>query len=137
VALWATQKLLPLVKGGEFAAMLDRCHEAAVALHEKLRVDDRWLTCFAPELDIVVWAPRAPRVSQASDLARRLFTKAASQNLHLALASLPVEFFNLEAAGIERDNDTVTCLRSVLMKPEHSEWVDRIWEILDRVITDH
>ena len=24
-----------------------------------------------------------------------------------------------------------TCLRSVLMKPEHRAWVDRIWELLD------
>jgi hypothetical protein len=24
----------------------------------------------------------------------------------------------------------VTCLRSVLMKPEHSEWLDEIWERL-------
>jgi hypothetical protein len=29
-----------------------------------------------------------------------------------------------------RDRETVICLRSVLMKPEHNEWVDRIWQIL-------
>src|SRR5262249_43476669 len=120
----------------EFAAMLDLCRGAALALYEKLRSDDRWLTCFAPELDIVVWAPRAARVSQASELARRLFTKAAGQNLHLALASLPVHFFDLQTAGIESDSDTITCLRSVLMKPEHFDWVERIWQILDRVIND-
>jgi glutamate/tyrosine decarboxylase-like PLP-dependent enzyme len=136
VALWATQKLLPLVKGGEFAAMLDRCRGAAVVLYEKLRVDGRWLTCFAPELDIVVWAPRAARVSQASDLAKCLFTQAARQSLHLALATLPVDFFDLQAAGIERDCDTITCLRSVLMKPEHSDWIEEIWKILDRVISE-
>jgi tyrosine decarboxylase/aspartate 1-decarboxylase len=26
---------------------------------------------------------------------------------------------------------TVTCLRSVLMKPEHLEWIERIWRIFD------
>ena len=36
---------------------------------------------------------------------------------------------------MERDADTVTCLRSVLMKPEHSEWLDHIWGILDRAMT--
>jgi len=25
----------------------------------------------------------------------------------------------------------IICLRSVLMKPEHREWADRIWAILD------
>ena len=136
VALWATQKLLPLVRGGEFATLLDHCRGAAVALYEKLRSDGRWLTCFAPELDIVVWTARAARVSQASDLARRVFAKAAKQNLHLALASLPVDFFDLQATGMERDGDTITCLRSVLMKPEHADWVERIWQILDRVISE-
>ena len=32
--------------------------------------------------------------------------------------------------GVSRD--TITCLRSVLMKPEHREWIDPIWEILDQ-----
>ncbi len=136
VALWATQKLLPLVRGGEFATMLDRCRAAAVALYERLRADRRWLTCFAPELDIVVWTPRAARVSQASDLAKRLFMEAARQNLHLALATLPVSFFDLTVAGMDQDSDTVTCLRSVLMKPEQADWVERIWQILDRVISN-
>src|SRR5205814_1835828 len=93
VALWATQKLLPLVKGGEFAAMLGKSRAAALALFHKLRGDERFLTAFAPELDIVVWTPRASRVSEASERARRIFAEAARENLHLALANLPVEFF--------------------------------------------
>ena len=134
VALWATQKLLPLVKGGAFAAILTQCRSAALALFEKLRADDRWLTAFPPELDIVVWLPRAARVSGVSNLSRQVFAEAARQNLHLALATLPVAFFDLPAAKIERDADSVTCLRSVLMKPEHSDWVERIWQILGRVM---
>jgi len=44
---------------------------------------------------------------------------------------LPVRFFDLPAA-MEPDLDTITCLRSVLMKPEHREWIDTIWSILDQ-----
>ena len=29
------------------------------------------------------------------------------------------------------DQSTVTCLRSVLMKPEHAEWLPRLWQILE------
>ena len=130
VALWATQRLLPLVKGGEFAHMLARGRDAALALYERLRTDRRFVTAFPPELDIVVWLPRAGRVSEASMLTRRIFDEAADRQLHLALANLPVEFFDLEACSMERDADTVTCLRSVLMKPEHKDWLDRIWTIL-------
>jgi glutamate/tyrosine decarboxylase-like PLP-dependent enzyme len=132
VALWATQKLLPLVAGGEFAGMLTATRAAALALYERLCADGRFITASPPELDIVVWAPRAARVSEASELARRIFAEAARRNLHLALAELPGRFFNLEAAGVERDRGTITCLRSVLMKPEHREWVPRLVEILDQ-----
>src|SRR5205823_2706853 len=135
VALWATQKLLPLVKDGAFAAMLTQCRAAALALFEKLRADDRWLTAFPPELDIVVWLPRAARVSDVSNLSRQVFAEAARQNLHLALATLPVAFFELSAAKIQRDADTVTCLRSVLMKPEHSAWIDQISHILNQALS--
>src|SRR5438309_3635458 len=131
VALWATQRLFPLVPGGAFAQALGQGRAAALALYEKLRGDVRFLTAFPPELDILVCAPRARRASDASQLARRIFTEAARRQLHLALAELPVEFFDLAAAGMERDRDTITCLRSVLMKPEHRAWVDRIWELLD------
>src|SRR5881296_3251026 len=130
-ALWATQRLFPLVPGGAFARALGEGRTAALALYEKLRADARFLTAFPPELDILVWAPRARRASEASQLARRIFAEAARRGLHLALAELPVEFLDLAAAGMERDRDTVTCLRSVLMKPEHRAWVDRIWELLD------
>ena len=130
VGLWATQRLLPLVKGGEFAAMLGRSRAAAVAFHGKVQKDPRFMTAFAPELDIVVWVPRAASASEASAVSRLIFAEAAKRHLHLALADLPVGFFDLDAAGMKRDRETITCLRSVLMKPEHREWVDRIWEIV-------
>ena len=131
VALWATMQLLPLDKGGPFAEGLAAGRRAALTLHGKLQADDRFIPGFAPELDIVIWMVRAARVSEASDLARGLFEEAARRELHLALAELPTAFFDLEGAGVERDNERVTCLRSVLMKPEHEEWIERIWAILD------
>lgn len=129
-ALWATQKLLPLVKGGEFAQGLDDCRKAALDLHGRLEKDARFVKAFPPELDIVVFAPRADSVSESSERSRQIFEAAARRNLHLAVAELPVEFFQANIGPMKRDRDTLTCLRSVLMKPEHREWVGRIWEIL-------
>jgi glutamate/tyrosine decarboxylase-like PLP-dependent enzyme len=130
VALWATQRLLPLEAGGEFASGLSDCRAAALDVHAALGADSRFLPGFAPELDIVVWIPREATVSAASARSRRIFEEAARRNLHLALAELPADFFDLEKAGIARDRETVTCLRSVLMKPEHREWTPRILAIL-------
>jgi glutamate/tyrosine decarboxylase-like PLP-dependent enzyme len=135
-ALWATQELLPLVKGGTFAKGLEKSRKAALALYEKLRLDPRFLVPFAPELDILVWMAKSPAVSASSEAARSIFDRAAAADLHLALAELPVDFFDISGSGIDRDRETVTCLRSVLMKPEHIDWVGTIWERLDRATTE-
>lgn len=132
VALWATQQLLPMTPGGEFAHGLEKCREAALALHERLRNDARFLAAFPPELDIVIWAPRAGKASDISVLSRRQFDGAAKANLHLALTRLPASLLRPYWQGVEFDEETVACLRSCLMKPEHLEWVDRIWEIIAR-----
>jgi glutamate/tyrosine decarboxylase-like PLP-dependent enzyme len=127
VALWATQRLLPLETGGEFAKMLESCRQAAVAFANQISGDGRWVLPFAPELDIVVWAPRAESVAAASQLSQKIFDECARRNLHLALIRLPARFF---AATWPDEEGSVLCLRSVLMKPEHRDWLPRIWEIL-------
>jgi len=130
VALWATQRLLPLQRGGEFARGLARGREAALALHEKISADPRFVAGFAPELDIVTWAVRAETTTASSQRARAVFEEAGRRGLHLALAELPATFFAFARAGVKVDSATVTCLRSVLMKPEHADWLDRIWDLL-------
>jgi glutamate/tyrosine decarboxylase-like PLP-dependent enzyme len=129
-ALWATQKLLPPTRGGEFARGLERGRAAALAFYTRLNEDERFVPAFAPELDIVVFIPQAESVSEASGLSRKIFDAAAKRNLHLALAELPTEFWAAKLGGMQRDRETVSCLRSVLMKPEHLEWIPRIWEEL-------
>jgi tyrosine decarboxylase / aspartate 1-decarboxylase len=135
-ALWATQKLLPLTHKGEFAQGLERGTKAGRALFEKLKADARFVTAFAPELDIVVFAPRAVSVSGASRLTRLIFEAAAKHQLHLAVAELPLHFWEENLGPIKRDRETITCLRSVLMKPEHLDWVERIWELLSLSTTE-
>jgi tyrosine decarboxylase/aspartate 1-decarboxylase len=135
-ALWATQRLLPLKKKGDFARGLERGREAALALFEKVRADGRFITAFAPELDIVVFTPGGASVSEASALSRKIFEAAARHDLHLAVAELPVRFWEANLGGMQRDRETMTCLRSVLMKPEHRDWVERIWKLLSSAVDE-
>jgi tyrosine decarboxylase / aspartate 1-decarboxylase len=129
VALWATQKLLPLARGGEFAKGLEQCREAALEFHRRIAGDKRFVAGLSPELDIVTFAPRAESISEASVGSRKIFEAAAKRNLHLAVAELPARFFAIPPE-MKQDRTSLTCLRSVLMKPEHREWIPRIWEIL-------
>ena len=134
VALWATQQLLPMTRGGEFAAGLEASRQAAMSLHARLNADRRFVTPFPPELDILVWAVRSATSSASSALARQVFAEAARHHLHLALVDLPGELF-AQAEGLAWDQPTITCLRTCLMKPEHAQWLDTIWNLIDESTT--
>ncbi len=134
VALWATERLLPLVRlgeaGDEFARGLAAGRRAALELDGRLRGDDRFEALpGGPELDIVVWRVRAGSAAESSRRAQEVFEAAARRDLHLALVQLPEAFFAVHGAR-EDAGGMVTCLRSVLMKPEHEGWLDAIWERL-------
>jgi tyrosine decarboxylase / aspartate 1-decarboxylase len=154
VALWATQRLFPLQPGGEFARGLACGRRAAKELDRRLRADERFVTLAAslprpqdrdpahpsgrvhpPELDIVVWALRGADRDEASERAQRVFDLCARRDLHLALVQLPHVWFG-ESLESESDPGPLTCLRSVLMKPEHEAWLDRIWERLTQATAE-
>ena len=155
VALWATQRLMPLKPGGDFARGLERGRRAAMELDRRLRTDERFVTLggsapgspnardtgHPPELDIVVWALRGANPQEASERARRVFDACAARGLHLALVQLPGSWFGAGGGASQVTNGegsaprgpeapTITCLRSVLMKPEHEAWLGEIWERL-------
>lgn len=136
VALWATQRLLPLKKAGEFAGNLDLCLDAAREFHDRLAASRNFTPLMPPELDIVVYAVNASTTTAASERARRLFHTAAKHDLHLALIELPVTLAGFWLPDIETDSETITCLRSVLMKPEHAQWTERIVALLEDCAAD-
>ena len=134
VALWATQRLLPLEKNGEFASGLDSSLSAAQDFHARLDASEYFTPLMSPELDIVVYAVNAPTTAKSSERARKLFEKAADQGLHLALIELPLALAGDWLPDIDADSETITCLRSVLMKPEHELWSIRIIELLETAV---
>ncbi len=133
VALWSTQRLLPLTRDGEFAQALGGCHLAATEFYRLLSDSAKFLVPSAPpQLDIVIWACAGATIEESSAAAQRAFDRAAEFGLHLALAKLPAALFAPETwpAGSASAANSVTCLRSVLMKWEHREWIHRIFELL-------
>ncbi len=129
-ALWATLELLPLTPGGEFASGLCESLAAALELHNWVGNSKEFVALAPPVLDIVVFGARAERASAASRRARAVFEAAAERNLHLALLQLPRALAEPWWPGLEWDAETVTVLRSCLMKPEHRAWLPRITALL-------
>ena len=133
VALWATQRLLPYEVGGEFARGLEAGREAALTMHRNLAEDTRFSMPIAgPMLDIIFWAVKGTTVVESSSKAQAIFKQARQMDLYLALAELPVRFFPADIWPDHTEDEAhVTCLRSVMMKPEHLAWSDEIWRRLD------
>jgi len=123
-ALWATQKLLPLERGGGFARGLEKGREAALEFWDAVESGETFDAAFRPELDIVCFVPRGDSLAEISARSRRIFAAAAREGLHLAVAELPVRLW--QRLGAESGRETVTCLRSVLMKAEHREWMPEV-----------
>ncbi|NNF62003.1 MAG: aspartate aminotransferase family protein [Gammaproteobacteria bacterium] len=133
VALWTTMQALPAVPGGEFARSLQTCREAALQLHAGLLERNYCKPLFAPELDIVVWAVPADTASESSRRAQEIFSAAANHDLHLAVAGFPRAMCEAAGAVQEWDQESLTCLRACVMKPEHHDWVGQILQRLDLV----
>lgn len=128
-ALWATQQHMPMDMGGAFANDLEKSRAAAKALYDHVVSDPSELALFPPELDIVIWAPNDATTTTISAKSQALFDACADQHLHLALLSLPSDWFCKFHPSVQQTSSEVLCLRSCLMKPEHLDWIDTIWTI--------
>jgi len=130
-ALWATQRLLPLKKGGEFARGLERGRKAALALFEKLSADSRFVTAVRAGTGYCrICAESRERQRGFCSKPKKYSKLPRSAIYNLAVAELPAGFWEANLGAMKRDRETLTCLRSVLMKPEHLDWVEQIWNLL-------
>jgi glutamate/tyrosine decarboxylase-like PLP-dependent enzyme len=142
VALWATQRLLPYIPGGEFGKGIEAGRDAALSLYARLAASRHFITpATPPMLDILFWAVRANTTAESSRLAQAIFDEAANRDLYLALATLPARYFPPDTwPDATAPDATVVCLRSVQMKPEHLAWGPEIWTRLDAAtakVVDH
>ncbi|MBN9416821.1 MAG: aspartate aminotransferase family protein [Candidatus Eremiobacteraeota bacterium] len=130
VALWATQRLLPLERGGELGQRLDQSLQAARDLAAWLKArPQEWKLLYEPELDLVVWAPQGASASQISARSQEIFERAAELDLHLAVTQVSQGSIWPE---LNWDQPRLACLRSCLMKPEHLEWLPEICRRLEQ-----
>ncbi|MFI8418588.1 pyridoxal phosphate-dependent decarboxylase family protein [Serratia sp. NPDC078593] len=127
-ALWATQKLLPLTRDGQFAAALQCSRDAALSLFHWLNEQADCVTVLPPSLDIVLWYVPDTSAETSSALSQKIFDKAAEINLHLALVRVSRKLLQNRVTSDNTfwDADSVLCLRVCLMKPTHKTWLPRI-----------
>jgi glutamate/tyrosine decarboxylase-like PLP-dependent enzyme len=135
-ALWLTLQLLPLNRQG-LGDVLINCRRAALrfaaAIHES--VDFNRFS--EPDLDIVCYypVPDKKNTSVVSALSQDVLKKQMSKStkpLFLSVLKVPSDHFVRLHPGYKKDSEETVILRSVLMKPEHEQFVGELLKRLEQ-----
>ena len=130
-ALWCTLRALPLAPDDGLGPILAGCLRAARTWADQI-VDSDTLTLLSrPETDIVAYfpTPAAPTLSAVDAASQRLFDaamNAADEPIFVSLYRLPADALTTMRPSLEADQPEAAVLRSVLMKPEHETYADRL-----------
>jgi glutamate/tyrosine decarboxylase-like PLP-dependent enzyme len=127
-ALWLTLQAFALTPDG-LGAGLRAGLRAARRWAELLEGSAVLAPCHRPELDIVTLAPRSPRRLRALDAAcQRILRRGMTGADPVFLSLLRMDGARVRAAlpGVADDEPSARVLRSVLMKPAHELWVERL-----------
>ena len=133
-ALWLTLRALPLDADDGLGPVLAAGLRAARALADRLDGSAHYDPVLDPETDIVVYAPRADTASAVDARSQRIFDAGMADPddpLFLSLYRLDSDHLARRVPGLVVDQPHVRVLRSVLMKPEHEPWADRLADRLD------
>jgi glutamate/tyrosine decarboxylase-like PLP-dependent enzyme len=131
-ALWLTLQVLPLTAEG-LGQVLAAGRRAALRWAELID-ESTELTLFQrPELDIVSYFPTAEplSLSRIDEISGRMLDEgmyADEDPVFLSTLRVTADAMAARHPGVARDVDAARILRSVLMKPEHEAYVDRLHE---------
>ena len=136
-ALWATLKCFPLAADG-LGKILQKTRAAAVRWSKLIEDSDKLRLVLPPQLDIVnFFAASSPKVSETSRTTHRVFEALMSDTEHpiyLAKFNAKPSLFS-QHQDLVWDEPAMTVFRSVLMRPEHLDYVPtlhkRLLETLD------
>lgn len=127
-ALWLTLKALPLQAQDGLGPVLAAGVNAAREFAARLRESER-LTLFAPpHTDIVTYFPSGASLTVVDAASQSVFEQGMEQNDPVFLSVYRMDADRLRAAHphLTPDVSHARILRSVLMKPEHQPWVERL-----------
>ncbi len=132
-ALWATLKAFPLHPHEGLGPILAKSRNAALVWSELIRSSSALAEYCEPDLDIVVYLPRTKifSASEVSSCTESIVNTAMNRSdSPLYLASYTVDSARIQALypAFTINAPSTRILRSVLMKPEHEQFVTTLFE---------
>ncbi len=130
VALWATLQCLPLKEKEGFGPVLAKCRQAALTGYSIMMNSEKLQPYKKPELDILTYFTKNLAIkttSQISEASKKVFdTGMRDQSFYLSLFKVPSSTFVKLHPDYVADTETVSILRSVLMRPEQAAFVPEL-----------
>jgi glutamate/tyrosine decarboxylase-like PLP-dependent enzyme len=135
-ALWTTLNCFPLERSCGMGAVLSRCRSAAIHFTELIQKEGTFYPVVQPELDIVAYFhSRKNQMSRISESTHSIFRKAEKDKkfpVYLSKLQVESEWLKRKFPRLQLDEPQVTVVRSVFMKPEHLNYLGKIYESLLR-----
>ena len=136
-ALWLTLHCLPLRPDDGLGPVVAACLRAAQRWAALLADSDVLRLVTPPETDIICFfpEPETATLSSVDRASRRAFDRLMAEDapVFLSLYRLPAQKLRARFPALKADRDEAAVLRSVLMKPEHEDWAERLHGRVERV----
>ncbi|HVK25557.1 MAG TPA: aminotransferase class V-fold PLP-dependent enzyme [Actinokineospora sp.] len=136
-ALWLTTQLLPLTPTG-LGSILAASRRAALRWADLLETSAELRLYQRPDLDIVTYAPRLPTLSAIDAGSERLLRGGMSADddpVYVSLLRVDAAAVRHRHPDVAADADTARICRSVLIKPEAEDHIDRTHDRVRRLVT--
>ncbi|MDP1677083.1 MAG: aminotransferase class I/II-fold pyridoxal phosphate-dependent enzyme [Bacteroidota bacterium] len=137
-ALWATLQAFPLQSNNGLGTILTKTRQAALKWSEMVSSSSSLLELEKPDLDIVIYLPKTNPFSASvvSQITEKIFSATMNQHkLPVYLATYAVDSASIAKCHptFIQDSPTTKVLRSVLMKPEHEQFVPELFKNISAI----
>lgn len=138
-ALWFTLQLLPLAADTGLGLVLQATVRAAQRWHQLLQTSEVLASFMEPDLDIVTYFPRttdATTIDAKSQGAFDQAMQASDDPIFVSVLRVAAERLPDIEGPITQNQAHVRILRSVLMKPEHEDYVPHLHARMEAIVRD-
>lgn len=136
-ALWATMKVFPLYSKKGLYKILSGTRKAALRFQQLARKNQKIKLILSPELDIVNYFVNEETTAKISSESERIFSRLMnrkSKPIYLSKYRLNSDYLLKLHPNIRKNSNETIILRSVLMKPEHEQYVDEIFDEIVKLV---